>query len=99
MDPREENILDRVIAYLKANDVHEDRLEDELVSSLEEFREQLVMVLSESSYALGRSAEFAGLIGDGDEEINAPWNEGGYGYHAHIQLLELLDELRIRNRS
>lgn len=91
-----ENPIDRAIEYLKANDVHEDFLERELAEALEEFKGRLTTAVRDANYALYRSSEFAGLIADGDEEINEPWNSGGHGYEAHIKLMQIEDELANR---
>ncbi len=87
------NTIQRVCEYLRANDVHEDDLEGDLADELEELGELIATTLRESNFALAKSAEFAGLIADGDEEINEPWNMGGYGYEAHIKVMELVNIL------
>lgn len=93
-----EDPIDRVITYLQANDSYEDGLEGQLARELVEYKSRIKTAIYDAIYALHRSADFAGNIGDGDEEINAPWNLGGYGFETGTVLRNLADELDGKSR-
>ena len=84
--------IGRTIEYLRSNDEHDlhDGLEGELADDLSAEQERIQRTLRKARSALLLSAEFAGTVCNGDDEVMEPWNMGGYGYEASREVDALL---------
>ena len=92
MQGRKGSQIGRTIEYLRSNDERgaHDGLEGELADALAAERERIERTLRKARSALLQSAEFAGTVCGGDDEVQEPWNVGGYGYEASREVDALL---------